>query len=377
MARAKLSKKFMLESCSGRPRSHLQSMFPLYTGKNIMIMSVFRNMVIGFFALALMGNVVNAVDNADDLPNIRKLVEAKDYQEAMKQLDAYLDKNPGDAQGHFLQGIVYSDQKAFDKAIEVFASLTKDYPQLPEPHNNLAVLYAGSGKYLKARDALLVAIQTHPSYATAHENLGDIYAMMASEAYKKALEINESASAKTKLAMIRDLFPQQIANAANLVATNEETDRTVERVAGTGMPSGSGDPIASVSSSPQGSPSSGLEALSGADVKADIITTIEQWAKAWSDRRLEDYMGFYAPTFIPADGRSLSSWKALRRNRLSSPTSISVKISQPRVVMLDNNKARVRFTQRYRSDTYQDTVRKTIEMTWMDGGWRFVREEVN
>lgn len=338
-----------------------------------MIMSVFRNMVIGLFALALVGNVVNA----DDLPNIRKLVEAKDYQEAMKQLDAYLDKNPGDAQGRFLQGIVYSDQKAFDKAIEVFASLTKDYPQLPEPHNNLAVLYAGSGKYLKARDALLVAIQTHPSYATAHENLGDIYAMMASEAYKKALEINESASAKTKLAMIRELFPQQIANAANLVATNEETDRTVERVAGTGMPSGSGDPIASVSSSPQGSPSSGLEALSGADVKADIITTIEQWAKAWSDRRLEDYMGFYAPTFIPADGRSLSSWKALRRNRLSSPASISVKISQPRVVMLDNNKARVRFTQRYRSDTYQDTVRKAIEMIWMDGGWRFVREEVN
>nr|VFK43647.1 MAG: Tetratricopeptide repeat-containing protein [Candidatus Kentron sp. TC]VFK45160.1 MAG: Tetratricopeptide repeat-containing protein [Candidatus Kentron sp. TC]VFK58318.1 MAG: Tetratricopeptide repeat-containing protein [Candidatus Kentron sp. TC] len=363
----------MLESYSGRSRDYLQSVSPLYTGKNIMTMSVFRNMVIGLFSLTLMGNVVSAVDNVDDLSSIRKFVEAKDYQEAVNRLDDYLDKNPGDAQGRFLKGIVFSDQKEFDKAIEVFVSLTEDYPQLPEPYNNLAVLYAGEGKYLKARDALLVAIKTHPSYATAHENLGDIYAKMASEAYKKALEFDEgSASAKNKLAMIRDLFPKRSMNTAANPVANEETDQVVG-----GVGAESEDSIASPSSSPGEPLSSGQELSSVESIEADVIATIEKWAKAWSDKRLEDYLEFYAPTFLPADGRSLASWKALRRNRLSSPTFISVRISRPRVIISGNDKARIRFTQKYRSNTYQDTVRKVIGMIRIDGNWRFIREEVN
>ena len=48
---------------------------------------------------------------------------------------------------------------------------------------------------------------THPSYATAHENLGDIYAKMASQAYDRALQLDNSNTAtQTKLAMIQELF---------------------------------------------------------------------------------------------------------------------------------------------------------------------------
>ena len=47
---------------------------------------------------------------------------------------------------------------------------------------DLAVLYAGRGEYEKARESLEMAIRTHPSYATAHENLGDVYAKLASQA---------------------------------------------------------------------------------------------------------------------------------------------------------------------------------------------------
>src|SRR6185436_6783162 len=69
------------------------------------------------------------------------------------------------------------------------------------------VLYASQGQYDKARKSIEMAIRTHPSYAIAHENLGDVYAKMASEAYDKALQLDRgNAAAQTKLAMIKDLF---------------------------------------------------------------------------------------------------------------------------------------------------------------------------
>nr|VFK42584.1 MAG: Tetratricopeptide repeat-containing protein [Candidatus Kentron sp. SD]VFK48382.1 MAG: Tetratricopeptide repeat-containing protein [Candidatus Kentron sp. SD] len=371
----------LFESCSARfSRNRFEYTSAVPRVNKIMTMSVFRNLIIGLCVFTLMGSVVNAIDNIDDLQSIRELAEAKDYDVAMKQLDAYLEKNPQDPQGRFLKGILFSDQKAFDEAIEVFVSLTEDYPELPEPYNNLAVLYAGRGKYLKARDALLVAIKTHPSYATAHENLGDIYAMMATEAYKKALSLSEgNESAKTKLDMIRDLFPKQIVDATNIATSEETLDGKIKHSAGKSImvdtPSGS---ESSVSSSEQESRTFAPRALSGEEaIKAEVVGTLEKWAKAWSNKRLEDYIAFYAPTFIPADGRSFSSWKLLRRKRLSSPQFISVEILEPRVVMLGNSKVRAHFKQKYRSDTYQDTVRKKIEMVNMNNSWRFVREETN
>src|SRR3546814_8685917 len=83
---------------------------------------------------------------------------------------------------------------------------SRDYPQLPEPYNNLAVLYAAQGDYDKARDALQAAIAKHPSYATAHENLGDIYAALAGAAYSKAATLDTADQAvRRKLAVINQL----------------------------------------------------------------------------------------------------------------------------------------------------------------------------
>jgi tetratricopeptide (TPR) repeat protein len=78
---------------------------------------------------------------------------------------------------------------------------------LPEPYNNLAVLYASQGQYDNARAALEMAIRTNPSYATAHENLGDVYAKLASQAYSKALQLDSSnTGVQPKLALIGGVF---------------------------------------------------------------------------------------------------------------------------------------------------------------------------
>ena len=140
------------------------------------------------------------------LDGMRALVAQKNYVAALDAIEVWLAEHPDDAQVRFRVGIVLTEQNRVDDAIAVFAALAAAFPKLPEPYNNLAVLYASRGEYIKARDALLVAINTHPSYATAHENLGDIYAKMAGLAYDKALELDgQNQSAKAKLALMRDL----------------------------------------------------------------------------------------------------------------------------------------------------------------------------
>ena len=127
-----------------------------------------------------------AVAHADELQDVSKLVKANRLDEADKRADAFLKANPKDAQMRFLKGVILSQRGRRDEATAVFIGLTQDYPELPEPYNNLAVIYASQGAYEKARDALETALRVTPDYATAHENLGDVYAAMAARSYEKA-----------------------------------------------------------------------------------------------------------------------------------------------------------------------------------------------
>lgn len=124
---------------------------------------------------------------ADDFADISKHIKAGQFNEALGKVDAALVKTPKDAQLRFLKGLIYTEQNKSAEAIVIFTKMTEDFPDLPEPYNNLAVLYASAGQYDKARTALEAAIHTHPTYATAYENLGDVYAKLASQAYDKAL----------------------------------------------------------------------------------------------------------------------------------------------------------------------------------------------
>src|SRR5689334_3148747 len=147
---------------------------------------------------------------ADDLRDAQKLYGQGKIQPALDKVDQFLKAQPRDPQGRFLKGLLLTEQHRTDDAIKVFTGLTEDYPELPEPYNNLAVLYASQGNYDKAKSALELAIHTHPSYATAHENLGDIYAQLASRAYDRALQLDKSnTTAQLKLAMVKDIFSAQ------------------------------------------------------------------------------------------------------------------------------------------------------------------------
>jgi colicin import membrane protein len=142
-----------------------------------------------------------------ELQQVQQLLAAGKRQDALARVDAALAKNPRDAQMRFVRGVILTELKQPAEAREVFRRLTEDFPELPEPYNNLAVLYASEGQLDSARAALEMALAAAPNYATALENLGDVYLQMAADAYQRAAKLDPSnRQAGAKLALSRELI---------------------------------------------------------------------------------------------------------------------------------------------------------------------------
>jgi Flp pilus assembly protein TadD len=142
-----------------------------------------------------------------NLAEASRLIRDGDYAGATVRIDAALALNARDPQARFMRGIVQTDQGETDEAVATFVALTEDYPELPEPHNNLAVIWAQKGRYDKAKIELEIALAAHPDYAIAHENLGDVYSRLAGAEYDRALALDKTnKSAQSKLALVRELY---------------------------------------------------------------------------------------------------------------------------------------------------------------------------
>src|SRR3954466_15360054 len=160
----------------------------------------------GAVLLCLAALLPAAPARADDLEDAQRLLKAGQREQALERVKRALAAKAGDPQAPFLKGPILAEQGNTKEAIEIFTKLPQDYPNLPEPYNNLAVIYASQGQYDKARSALEQSIRTHPSYPTPYENLGDVYAKLASQAYGKALQLDSSnAGAQNKLSLVREL----------------------------------------------------------------------------------------------------------------------------------------------------------------------------
>jgi tetratricopeptide (TPR) repeat protein len=123
---------------------------------------------------------------ADATPGADAAIAQHDWAAALSQLDDRIKTNPRDVQAKFKRATILARLNRDDDAIEAFTELTQLYPELPEPYNNLAALYAKHGRYDEARVALETAVKANPSYGLAWENLGDLYLRLADASYRRA-----------------------------------------------------------------------------------------------------------------------------------------------------------------------------------------------
>ena len=338
---------------------------------------------------------------ADNLPEVQKLIKQGQYPQALEKVDVYLAGKPRDAQGRFLKGLILTEMNKPAEAVAVFTKLTEDYPELPEPYNNLAVLYAQQKQYDKARTALEMAIRTHPSYAITYENLGDVYAKLASQAYDKALQLDSSNSAaQNKMALIRDLIstsarpnvkPQAAAPApapapaaapapAPTPAPAAQAPAPVPKAA---SPAPAPAPTASVvattpaaaAAAPAAKPAEARPARgeAGSD---EVAKALSGWAAAWSNKDVAAYLAHYAPEFNPPKGMSRKAWEAEREDRIAGKSGkISVTYDEPDI-SISGDKATVKFRQHYKATGLKTSTSKVVVFVRAGGKW-LIREEIS
>jgi tetratricopeptide (TPR) repeat protein len=355
-------------------------------------------------ALALSLALAAAAVHADELQDINRMMRQGQLQQSLERIDKFLAGKPRDAQGRFLKGLILTEMNRSNEAIQVFQKLSEDYPELPEPYNNLAVLYAAQGQYEKARIALEASIRTHPSYATAHENLGDIYAKLASQAYDKALQLDSSnTGAKTKLAMIGELIgsgsraargaaPAEPAKIAQAAAPNAG-DAAKTSAAASAKPAAEAKAAAAPKTvaEPKAAETKTAEAKAvepkpakpaakaGAaeDESEALIKSVRDWASAWSRKDVAGYLAHYAKDFKTPKGESRADWEKARKLRISAPKKIEVEVESPKVSISGENTASVSFRQVYRSDRIKAAGTKTLVMVKANGKWLIHEERVN
>lgn len=352
--------------------------------------AVLAGLVLAFslaFSLAL--STAAMAGPAEDLKDSAKLYQQNKFDAAMTKVNGVLAQTPKDAQGRFLKGLILTEQKKITDAIQMFTSLTEDYPELPEPYNNLAVLYAGQGNYDKAKAALELAIHTHPTYGTAYENLGDIYAQLARRSYDKALQLDKSnATAQSKLAMVKDLFqpprPTLASTSASSSAAIASAKADPVKVA-TAAPSGPAKaPAASPNSAPTNAPAittatapapvvTPAPATASESAETQISAAIRGWADAWSSRDALGYLSYYSTDFETPDKLTRADWEAQRKTRIESPTSISVNVKISKISIIGNEAIAV-FQQKYKSDRFSSDNTKTLKLVRVGDRW-MIRSE--
>lgn len=318
---------------------------------------------------------------ADDLADVQQLISEGRHAQALSRANAALSARPRDARMRFLRGVILAETGRRAEAIEVFTKLTETDPELPEPYNNLAVLYAGANDLDKAREALSRAIQTNPSYGVAHENLGDIYALLASRAYSKALQLDASNEAvKPKLALIRDLFrpgdKSPLAVAASATPAAAPTAPVLPAPpAPAAQPTGPAVAAAPAPAAGTGRPMPAPPAPKETPPAAEAAVTsaVQAWASAWAARDVPAYLAAYAPDFEPPKGMTRDAWAREREARIAGKSRISVKVETLQV-SAQGEQATARFRQIYSADGLNVSSRKTLTLRKRGERWLIVRE---
>ena len=124
---------------------------------------------------------------------VEQLMRQDLVEPALEKIKAHLAQRPRDPQMRFWQAVLLTRQGHRDQAMQVYAELTQDFPELAEPHNNLGVLQAANNDIDQAQRSFELALRADPQHALAHENLADVLLRRAQRHYQWAAQAQAAA----------------------------------------------------------------------------------------------------------------------------------------------------------------------------------------
>lgn len=290
-------------------------------------------------------------------------------EEALEMVDAALTAAPDDVAALFTRGVILAEAGRRGDAEEVFRGLIERHPELPEAYNNLAVLQASAGDFDGAVSTLRDALATNASYETAYNNLTRIFAQLASEAYSRALEVDSPPEREqVELQMLAALSAPPVVPARLEQVAEQTAEEVTEPV-----PVAAGEVESEdLEVTEIGEPSA---AAAANDTGIDSAGLVEQWARAWSEQRVDDYLAFYADGFLPDNGMSRIDWEESRRERIGAPEFIKVEVAILDSSSESPDREKVTFLQAYESNTYRDQVTKTLTLVRDGAHWKILEEK--
>ena len=278
---------------------------------------------------------------AGSYSELQRLIEQERFADAAVSGEQFLNGRPEHVHAAFLTAYAYQMSAQQDKAIEKYRQIIADNPKLPEPRNNLAMIYLARGDYDRASQLLVQAINTHTSYATAYENLSRIYKGIASEAYRRA--VNESGE------------PSRYSHNIELAA--------ITRLESLGPESSSEEPEAE------------KDLIVTANLKTLLIERVKGWAQAWSEKNFDAYTSFYSSEHR-ANLPTHAAWVDYRRKRIQRPGRINIEVSDIQIKWLGENQAIIDFKQAFDSPGYSDRVVKRLGFSRLGSEWKITEERV-
>jgi hypothetical protein len=105
-----------------------------------------------------------------------------------------------------------------------------------------------------------------------------------------------------------------------------------------------------------------------------VIASVEHWRAAWQAKDVTRYLASYAPDFRTPGNLPRAKWEALRRDRLTKPSFIVVKVIDPQVTLGKDDVAVAVFVQEYESNLLKESGRKTLRMARYGNDWLILEE---
>ena len=291
-------------------------------------------------AFLLLLNAQPSIADGIDVNNIKSMVLASPLR-ALAEIDILLKTNASSQDLLFLKAITQTRLEKKDLAIETYKILIEKFPNLPEPYNNLAVLYAEQNKLIKAKDILQKALKTNNSYSVAHINLGDVYTRMASDAYRKAFELDKSPVADNKLQLINELFSY---------SPNMQKNNIVQ----------------TISDSKDKSKEQKLE---------DLALLVERWKISWENKDLETYFSSYSKYFKVKGYMNYTEWKKTRTKKIINKKNINIQLSNVKYKFKDGFWL-INMSQAYSSGNYSDKENKTLVVVSESDSFKIIEENI-
>jgi hypothetical protein len=274
------------------------------------------------------------------IQDLQLLIDQKFYDQAALSGEQLLKNHSRDPEIEFLTAYAFQMNGQQGKASRHYQNIIRWHPELPEPRNNLAMIYLSRGDYDKASELLVNAINTHRSYATAYANLSSIYTGIASEAYRRAVsESNE---------------PVNYANKIELTPLTRLTSLGEGRIVGN---------------------ISQPELTENPAIGATLAKHLMAWAQAWSEKDIDAYIGYYS-TEHKHNFATHADWVKQRKQRLLRPGFIKIGISDIQIRAQTKNLAIIDFEQSFDSIDYSDRVIKRLGLSRIGSQWKITDERV-